>query len=540
MQGCARRMRTRARCRGRTRSWSVNFPWRALVITTALLAFAAPSRGSEILIKGGTVVNAEYSVVADVLIRDEIIVAVKPNIQLTGGMQVLDATGKLVMPGGIDPHTHLDMPFMGQVSCDDFASGQRAALAGGTTMHIDFVLPVEHDLLAGLEAWRKKARHGVMDYGFHMAVTSWSNKVSRDMATVAAQGINSFKFFMAYKGSFMVEDDALLRGMERCAALGALAQVHAENGAAVAWGQERVAARGVTAPHGHALSRPAALEDEATGRAIRLAGLAGARLYVVHVMSGGAADEIAAARRHGQRVVGETVISALALTEDSMWDSNFTVAAAHVMSPPIRSTAHRASVRQALAGGVLQIVGTDHAVFNSTQKAAGKEDFRAIPNGVNGIEERLHVVWETMVNSGASTPSDFVRATSTAAARAFNIYPRKGSVAPGSDADVIVLDPSVRHVISAATHHSAVDVNVYEGMEVTGKVVLTLSRGRLVWDGTNLNVTAGSGRFIPMPLFQSSRPDDLGAVVPGTAPTCPSGHRVKHADTQRVATLTYA
>ncbi|KAL6777684.1 DHP1 [Auxenochlorella protothecoides x Auxenochlorella symbiontica] len=407
-------------------------------------------------------------------------------------------------------------------------------------MHIDFVLPVEHDLLAGLEAWRKKARHGVMDYGFHMAVTSWSDKVSRDMATVAAQGINSFKFFMAYKGSFMVEDDALLRGMERCAALGALAQVHAENGAAVAWGQERVAARGVTAPHGHALSRPAALEDEATGRALRLAGLAGARLYIVHVMSGGAADEIAAARRHGQRVVGETVVSALALTEDSMWDSNFTVAAAHVMSPPIRSTTHRASVRQALAGGVLQIVGTDHAVFNSTQKAAGKEDFRAIPNGVNGIEERLHVVWETMVNSGASTPSDFVRATSTAAARAFNIYPRKGSVAPGSDADVIVLDPSVRHVISAATHHSAVDVNVYEGMEVTGKVVLTLSRGRLVWDGTNLNVTAGSGRFIPMPLFQSSRPDDLGAVVPGTAPTCPSGHRVKHADTQRVATLTYA
>ncbi|KAF5832220.1 hypothetical protein DUNSADRAFT_11977 [Dunaliella salina] len=355
---------------------------------------------------------------------------------------------------------------------------QAAALAGGTTMHIDFALPVQHDLLKGWQEWQAKASTGCMDYSFHMAITNWSSK-----------------------GSLQVTDEELLMGMAQCKELGALPMVHAENGDAVAWGQRHVLEElGITGPEGHALSRPPYVEGEATGRAIRLARLVGVPLYVVHIMSEDALKQVAEARLMGQRVIGEPVASGLSLHEDVLWNANWTQAAQYVMSPPIRGPHHRTTLKQALAGGVLQLVATDHASFNSTQKAVGRHDFRLIPNGVHGLEERMHIVWEEMVNSGLITPMDFVRVTSTAAAQIFNMYPRKGRIAAGSDADVIVFDPEREHVLSAASHHHNNDLNVYEGRRIKGFVETTISRGRLVWQHGQLNVESGSGRFVPLPL----------------------------------------
>ena len=269
------------------------------------------------------------------------------------------------------------------------------------------MLPVAHDLLAGLAAWEAKAQRGCMDYGYHVAVASWSDAVARDMGTAVAQhGVNSFKFFMAYKGALMVQDAELLAGMRRCRELGALAMVHAENGDAVEDGRAAVFAAGITGPEGHGLSRPAAVEEEATGRAVRLAGLVDAPLYVVHVMAAGAAAQVAAARAAGQRVVGEAVLSGIALDESATWQPDFAAAAAAVMSPPIRRLAvDGAALAGALAGGALGPLGTDHCAFNSSQKAAGLHDFRLIPNGVNGIGERMVLAWDTLVATGIATPS---------------------------------------------------------------------------------------------------------------------------------------
>ncbi|GMH45133.1 hypothetical protein BSKO_13090 [Bryopsis sp. KO-2023] len=460
-------------------------------------------RGEQILVKDGTVVNADTQRPADVLVENGRIVKVGQDIKAPRGARVINAKGKYVMPGGIDPHTHLEMPFMGQVACDDFFSGQAAALAGGTTMHIDFALPTNGDLLRGFENYKKKAEKSCMDYGFHMAITTWNDKVASDMETLTMKGINSFKFFMAYKGALMVTDEQLLNGFQKCKEIGALPQVHAENGDAVAAGQQRVFDAGITGPEGHPLSRPSMLEGEATSRAIRLAEFVNVPLYVVHVMSIDAMEEVARAQARGQRVIGEPVASGLALDETKCWDPDFKIAAQYVMSPPIRSEKHREALKKALAGGILHLVATDHAVFNSTQKALGKHDFRVIPNGVNGIEERMHVVWEEMVNSGLMTPSDFVRITSTTAAKSFNIYPQKGIIAEGSDADIIVFDPEMKHTISAASHHSRMDTNVYENKSIKGKVVVTISRGRVVWENGELNVEPRTGRFIEMKPFGS-------------------------------------
>ncbi|CAI5468112.1 unnamed protein product, partial [Closterium sp. Yama58-4] len=452
----------------------------------------SPEARSHLLIAGGTVVNADGEFAADVYIEDGTIKLVRPNIKVPDWVQKIDAAGKYVMPGGIDPHTHLAMPFMGTESCDDFYSGQAAALAGGTTFHIDYVLGATPaagvDLLRILEEYEGKARgNAVMDYGFHMGVTRWSEAVARDMEEVVRRGINSFKFFMAYKGALQVDDQQLLDGFTRCKHLGAIPQVHAENGDAVVWGQQHIFDLGITGPEGHPLSRPPEVrlvtveapqstgpaghplsrppevEEEATGRAIRLANVVGVPLYVVHVMSAGAAREVVEARRRGQRVVGEPVVSGIALNDSHLWSPDFKHAAQFVMSPPIRSAEHVAAVKAALATGTLQLVATDHCPFNSTQKAKGRHDFRLIPNGVNGIEERMHITWDVMVNSGLMSPSDYVRITSTECARIFNLYPQKGVVAEGSDADVIVLNPKGSTTISAATHHSRIDTNVYEG-----------------------------------------------------------------------------
>jgi dihydropyrimidinase len=457
---------------------------------------------SKLLIKGGTVVNADRQQQADIYIEDGVVVEVQPNIKVADEVRVLDATGKYVMPGGIDPHTHLEFPFMGQETIDDFFSGQAAALAGGTTMHIDFVIPINGSLAAGFEAYAKKAEKSCMDYGFHMAVTTWNEGVSRDMEIlVKEKGINSFKFFMAYKGELMVKDELLLQGFKMCKALGALAQVHAENGEAIAEGQSRMIELGITGPEGHTLSRPSMLEGEATARAIRLAQFVNTPLYVVHVMSIDALDEIVRARQSGQRVIGEPIVASLVLDDSKIWDPDFTIAAKYVMSPPIRASGHNKALQAALSTGLLQLVGTDHCPFNSTQKEAGIIDFRKIPNGVNGIEERMHLIWDVMVNSGQISVMDYVRITSTACAQIFNIYPRKGAILPNSDADIIILNPNATFKISAKSHHSKIDTNVYEGWEGKGKVEVTISRGKVVWEHDRLMIERGSGRYISMPPF---------------------------------------
>lgn len=457
---------------------------------------------TKLLIRGGIVVNADRQEIADVYIEDGIIKAVEPNLKVFDEIRVIDASGHYVMPGGIDPHTHLAMPFMGQVTSDDFFSGQAAALAGGTTMHIDFALPSDGDLSAGYKMYQEKASKACMDYGFHMAVTKWNDGVASDMERlVKHEGINSFKFFMAYKGSLMVTDEELLQGLKKCKELGALAQVHAENGDAVVEGQARMIELGITGPEGHGLSRPPILEGEATSRAIRLASFVNTPLYVVHVMSIEALDEITRARQAGQRVIGEPVVSGLALDDSVLWDSDFNVAAKYVMSPPIRAAGHNTALQAALSTGFLQLVGTDHCTFNSTQKALGKGDFRKIPNGVNGIEERMHVLWNLMVNSGKITPMDYVRITSTACAQIFNIYPQKGAIIPGADADIIVLNPNATFTISSQTHHSKIDTNIYEGWTMKGKIETTISRGRVVWENGELNVEPGSGRYVHLPPY---------------------------------------
>ncbi|KAK4607449.1 hypothetical protein RGQ29_001333 [Quercus rubra] len=420
------------------------------------------SSSSKILIKGGTVVNAHKEEVADVYVEDGIIIAVKPNIKVGDDVTVLDATGKFVMPGGIDPHTHLAVENGVLESIDDFFSGQAAALAGGTTMHIDFVFPVRGSLTAG---------------------------------------INSFKFFMAYKGAVMINDEILLEGLKKCKSLGALAMVHAENGDAVYEGQKRMIELGIIGPEGHALSRPPMLEGEATSRAICLAGFVNTPLYVVHVMSIDAMEEIATARKQGQRVIGEPIVSGLALDESGLWDPDFVTAAKFVMSPPIRASGHDKALQAALSTGILQLVGTDHATYNSTQKALGIDDFRKIPNGVNGIEERMHLVWDIMVESGQISATDYVRITSTECARIFNIYPRKGAIFPGSDADIIILNPNSSFEITAKSHHSRSDTNVYEGRRGKGKVEVTIAGGRIVWENDELKVVPGSGKYVEMPPF---------------------------------------
>ncbi|GJP35552.1 hypothetical protein CLOM_g20058 [Closterium sp. NIES-68] len=487
----------------------------------------SPESRSHLLIAGGTVVNADGEFAADVYIEDGTIKLVRPSIKVPDWVQKIDASGKYVMPGGIDPHTHLAMPFMGTESCDDFYSGQAAALAGGTTFHIDYVLGATpaagEDLLGILGEYEAKAKgNAVMDYGFHMGVTRWSEAVERDMEEVVKRGVNSFKFFMAYKGALQVDDEQLLEGFTRCKQLGAIPQVHAENGDAVVWGQQHIFNLGITGPEGHPLSRPPEVEEEATGRAIRLANVVGVPLYVVHVMSAGAAREVAEARRRGQRVVGEPVVSGIALNDSHLWSPDFSHAAQFVMSPPIRSAEHVAAVKAALATGTLQLVATDHCPFNSSQKARGRHDFRLIPNGVNGIEERMHITWDVMVNSGLMSPSDYVRITSTECAKIFNLYPLKGVVAEGSDADLIVLNPRGSTSISAATHHSRIDTNVYEGWRMKGNVEVTVSQGTVVWQHGQLNVTRGAGRFVPMrpfgPLFHGIQERDAGCAASYRAP----------------------
>lgn len=456
----------------------------------------------KLLVQGGTVVTGEHSYRADVLCVDGVIAQIAADIP-PDGAEIVAAEGALVMPGGIDPHTHMELPFMGTVASEDFFTGTAAGFAGGTTMIIDFVIPGPGDsLVDAYKTWRGWAEKAAGDYSFHVAVTSWSERVSEEMGILAREhGVNSFKHFMAYKGAIMVDDEVMLKSFSRALALGAICNIHAENGEAVAHLQNLLLAQGITGPQGHPLSRPPAVEGEAAERAITIAGLLGLPVYIVHVSTENATAAITRARAAGQRVYGEVLAQHLIIDESVYWDKDFTKAAAHVMSPPFRAKHHQKALWAGLASGNLQTTATDHCCFCAPQKAGGVGDFTKIPNGTAGIEDRMSVLWHFGVRAGRLTPEAFVRITSSNTARIFNIFPRKGSVSVGADADLVVWDPHASRVISAATHHQNVDFNVYEGMEVTGLARSTIANGKLVWHQGQLRAVRGAGRYIERPCF---------------------------------------
>ena len=469
------------------------------------------------VIKNGTIVTHDLTYEADVAIEGGRIARIGPDLT---GDEVLDATGCYVMPGGIDPHTHLEMPFMGTYSADDFDSGTRAALAGGTTLVVDFALPSPgQGLLDALKMWDNKSTRAHCDYSFHMAVTWWGEQVFDEMETVVrTRGINTFKHFMAYKGALMVQDDEMYASFQRLAELGAIALVHDENGDVVADLSARLLAEGNTGPEGHAYSRPPQVEGEATNRAIMIADMAGVPLYVVHTSCEDSHEAIRRARQQGKRVWGEPLIQHLTLDESEYFKGDWMHSARRVMSPPFRNKEHQASLWAGLQSGSLQVVATDHAAFTSEQKLMGKDNFCLIPNGSNGLEERLAVLWTEGVETGRLTPSEFVAVTSTNIAKILNIYPKKGAIVEGADADIVVWDPKISKTISVSNHHSILDYNVFEGFNVSAQSRFTISRGDVIWAwGQNSQPNPGRGRFVPRPAF----PDANAALSKWKALTAP-------------------
>ncbi len=456
-----------------------------------------------VLIKGGTIVNAERTFAADVLCEDGKITAVGENLDAPSGATVVDGGGQYVMPGGIDPHTHMQLPFMGTVASEDFYTGTAAALAGGTTMIIDFAIPgPQESLLDTYMTWREWAQKAVADYTFHVAVTWWDDSVHEEMGTlVRDHGVNSFKHFMAYKGAIMCDDEVLVNSFSRALELGAIPTVHAENGELVFRLQQSIYEKGVMGPEGHPLSRPPEVEGEAANRAIRIAEVLKTPLYIVHNSCIQSLEAITRARNEGQRVFGEVLAGHLLIDESVYRNPDFEVAAAHVMSPPFRSKEHQEALWRGLQSGNLQTTATDHCCFVAEQKAAGKDDFRLIPNGTGGVENRMEVLWHHGVGTGRLTMNEFVRVTSTNAAQIFNVYPRKGSISVGADADIVVWDPEATKTISTKTDHQNVDYNIFEGMTVKGCASHTISRGKVVWADGQLNVERGAGRYVDRPPF---------------------------------------
>ncbi len=456
-----------------------------------------------ILIRNGTVVNADQTFRADIYCEDGKIVAIGTELEVPSTAEIIDAAGQYIMPGGIDPHTHMQLPFMGTVATDDFFTGTAAGLAGGNTTIIDFVIPApQESLLDAYKKWREWAEKSAADYSFHVAITWWDDSVAADMETLVKEyGVNSFKHFMAYKNAIMANDETLVKSFRRCMELGAIPTVHAENGELVFQLQQELLSKGITGPEGHPLSRPPIVEGEAANRAIQIAQVMDVPIYIVHVSCKESLDAITRARNEGQRVYGECLAGHLAIDDSVYRNESFEFAAAHVMSPPFRSSEHQSALWKGLQGGNLHTTATDHCAFCADQKAAGKDDFSKIPNGTAGVEDRMAVLWHEGVNSGKLTMNEFVSVTSTNAAKIFNIFPQKGSISIGADADIVVWDPEGSRTISAKTHHQNVDFNIFEGKTVKGIPTHTISRGKVVWANGELNVEQGAGQYINRPAF---------------------------------------
>ena len=456
------------------------------------------------VIKGGTVVTASDTFVADVLIAGEQIVAVGQDL---AGDRVIEAAGSYVIPGGIDVHTHLDMPFGGTVSSDDFFTGHRAAAFGGTTMHIDFAIqPRGATLRETLDLWQAKATgKAVLDYGFHLAITDLNERVLAELPQTSAYGVPSMKLFLAYKGVLQVDDATLFRAMQQAAQHQLLIMVHAENGDVIDLLVQAAVKAGNLAPKYHALTRPPELEAEATARAIRLAEVAGAPLYIVHLTNAGALEAVRLAHQRGlrDRIFAETCTQYFFFTKDDL-DQADDSGAKWVCSPPFRTANDHAALWQGVADQSLQVVSTDHCPFwfagGSDGKVPGKElgraSFAQIPNGCPGIEERLMLLYTHGVRTGRISLNRWVELCATNPAKLFGCYPRKGTVAPGADADLVVWEPNARRTLSAATLHQNTDYTLYEGWEVVGAPRTVLSRGRVLVDDGQWYGEAGTGQFI--------------------------------------------
>src|SRR5476649_3055230 len=460
-----------------------------------------------ILIRGGTVIDADRTYRADVLCADPkdggTILQIGLDLDVPADTETVDASGQYVMPGGIDPHTHMELPFMGTTASDDFYTGTAAGLSGGTTSIIDFVIPSpKQPLMEAFHEWRGWAEKASADYGFHVAVTWWDESVHRDMGTLVHEhGVSSFKHFMAYKNAIMADDETLVKSFRRSLELGAIPTVHAENGELVYQLQQDLLKQGLTGPSSHPLSRPPAVEAEAANRAIAIANVLNTPVYIVHVSCAESLDAITRARANGQRVYGEALAGHLVIDDSVYQSKDLEFAAAHVMSPPFRSKHHQAALWHGLQAGNLHTTATDHCTFCAEQKAAGKDDFTKIPNGCGGVEDRMSVVWDAGVNSGLLTPPEFVKVTSTNAAQIFNMYPRNGVIAVGADADIVVWDPEGTRTISAKTQFAKGGFNVFEGRTVRGIPSTTLSAGNVVFHRGVLMAVEGAGRHVDRPAF---------------------------------------
>ena len=457
---------------------------------------------SRTLIAGGTVVTASGSQLAEVLVEDERIVAVAaPGSELAttfaAGARTLDATGRLVVPGGVDAHTHMELPFGGTHASDTFETGTRAAAWGGTTTIVDFAVQRKGEgLRAGLDAWLAKAQgECAIDYGFHMIVSDVNDQSAKEMDILVGEGVTSFKLFMAYPGVFYSTDGEILTAMQQARGNGATIMMHAENGIAIDVLVAQALARGETDPRFHGATRPDLLEAEATRRAIALAKVTGAPLYIVHLSTTGALEAVAEARNGGQNAFAETCPQYLFLSDADLARPGFE-GAKYVCSPPLRAAEHQANLWRGLRTDDLSVVSTDHCPFCfKEQKELGIGDFSKIPNGIPGVEHRIDLTYQGVVN-GEITLERWVEVNSTTPARMFGLYPRKGALLPGADADIVVYDPAMTHTISAAAHHMNVDYSAYEGQVVTGGVSTVLSRGKVVIEAGRYVGSKGDGRYL--------------------------------------------
>jgi dihydropyrimidinase len=472
-----------------------------------------------LLVKNGQIVTAADRYVADVYCDGGTIAAIGRGLEKrSAGDTVIDASGAFVFPGFIDPHVHMELPFMGTVSADDFETGTASGVAGGTTSIIDFCIPNRgQSLLEGLEIWRERSAKAVADYSFHMAITGWGEKTADEMRQVVEEhGITSFKVFMAYKGAIMVDDGELYQVMKQAARLGAVVTVHCENGDAVAALQKELVAAGRLGPEYHPVSRPSSVEGEATNRALMMARLHGTTAYIVHMTCRESVEALERAKLSGQHCYGETCPQYLLLDDTVFQKPNFE-GSTYVMSPPIRpgKVGHHDALWRGVSNGMLDSVGTDHCPFTFEQKKMGKDNFTMIPNGAAGIEDRLQLLYTYGVCEGHFDLQRMVALGSTHPARIFGLYPRKGTVAVGADADLVIYDPGATGTRSAKTHHSKSDRSIFEGWKVKGAPAKVIVNGRVQFADGELDVKRGAGRFVARKPSRDRLPHPVGTMEMG-------------------------